>query len=122
DAAAWALEWLTLPQTMVSVGTILNHSLTISKNMQVNKKVMQANLEKLNGLIFSEQATFILSKHITKKEAKKKVGIACQIVLTENIQLTEALTRIFPKLKINWEELLQAKNYQGSTSEILQNK
>jgi len=119
DGAAWAMEWISLPQMMISVGTILNHSLLIAKNIQVNKKVMQANLDKLNGLIFSEQAIFILCKHVTRREAKEKVGEACQIVLKEKIHLAEALERIFPKSEIKWRAILQAKNYQGITSEIL---
>ncbi|MFK7776404.1 MAG: hypothetical protein AB8F94_30055, partial [Saprospiraceae bacterium] len=122
DGSALALEWISLPQMMVSIGGILNHSLIISKNIKVNKKVMEANLNKLNGLVFSEQATFVLCKYLTKKEAKEKLGMACQIVLSENIHLAEVLEGIFPTLEIDWKEILQAKNYQGSTSEILQNK
>ena len=119
DGSAWALEWLALPQMMISTGTILNHSLTIAKNIQVNKKRMQVNLEKLNGLIFSEQATFILCQFMTKKEAKLKVNHACQMVEDKGVHLAEALKSILPDITIEWKELLQAKNYQGITNQIL---
>lgn len=119
DTSAWALEWLTLPQMMISIGTILNHSWIISKNIQVNKKRMQANLEMLNGLIFSEQATFILCQFMTKKEAKVKVNQACQLVEDKGIHLAEALKRVLPDMTIAWKEVLQAKNYQGITNQIL---
>ncbi|MEZ5044745.1 MAG: adenylosuccinate lyase family protein [Saprospiraceae bacterium] len=122
DASAWILEWLALPQMINATGTILNHALTISENIQVNKKAMQANWEKQNGLIFSEQATFILQAHISRKKAKAKVETACQMVLEQDIHLTTALTHLFPELSINWQEKLQAKNYQGSTKDILKKK
>jgi 3-carboxy-cis,cis-muconate cycloisomerase len=119
DASAWISEWLTLPQMMSATGTILTHVMTISRNITVNKEAMQANLEKLNGLIYSEQATFILCKYMSMKEAKNNVGTACQLVLDEGIHLADALDKLLPSLEVKWRDLLQAKNYQGSINFLL---
>lgn len=119
DAAAWILEWLSLPKMMTNTGAVLNHALVISKNLKVNKKAILANLEKLNGLIFSEQASFILAKKIPRSEAKAKVAKACALVVQKEIHLAEALKIVVPEMEIDWKEILQAKNYQGITKQIL---
>lgn len=101
DAAAWILEWQSLPQMMIACGTILNHALTISKNILVNADAMLANLEKLNGLVYSEKASFVLAKYMPRSEAKKGVEKACKIVVEENIHLEKALKRLFPNIEID---------------------
>ncbi|MCB0630340.1 MAG: adenylosuccinate lyase family protein [Saprospiraceae bacterium] len=106
DGASWALEWLTYPQMMMATGSALNHALTISKNMQINKAAVRANLEKLNGLVFSERASFILAEYRSRKEAKKIVSEACELALAENIHLAEALIKLVPELDIDWKEQL----------------
>lgn len=119
DGVAWISEWLTIPQMMTATGTILKHAITISTQMVVCSDNMIANLEKTNGLVYSEQATFILFKYISRKEAKQKIGLACKMVLDEKIHFADALEKIFPDMGINWRESLQAKNYQGSTAQII---
>lgn len=106
DGAAWALEWLTLPQLMIVTGTALNHALAVSADLQLNQEAMHANLEQLNGLIFSERATFLLAEHVGRQEAKKRVEQACRLVGKENIHLAEALERVVPEVGRNWRESL----------------
>lgn len=102
DAAAWILEWQTLPQMMTACGTMLNHALTISENIGINTTAIQANVEKLNGLVYSEKASFELAKYMPRSEAKKALTAACKIVVEENIHLTEALKRMFPDIDFDF--------------------
>lgn len=103
DGAAWILEWLSYPQMMIATGTILNHAISISRTLSINKDAVQLNLEKSNGRIYSEQANFALSQHMNRAEARKLVTEACGMVVKDNIHLAEALKRLLPDLDIDWE-------------------
>lgn len=46
DATAWILEWENLPRMLLATGTALRHALTITGNMGVNEKEMNANLKR----------------------------------------------------------------------------
>lgn len=106
DGASWALEWLTYPQMMISTGSILNHTLAISQNLSVHKKALKANFKKLKGLIFSEKASFILTKYKSRQEAKHIVSEACALVMAQDIHLAEALKILLPEIVIDWYTLL----------------
>ena len=109
DGVSWVLEWLTFPQMVMATGTILKHALTISKKIKINKKAVQANLEKLNGLIYSEQARVILQEFKSRKEAQEIVVKACALALEQDIHLVDALARLLPESGINWKKRLQFK-------------
>lgn len=107
DGAAWALEWLTLPSLMIAAGTALQHARTISEEIEVDTEAMRVNLEKLNGLIFSERAGFLLAEFMSRQEAKQKVENACELVRREGIHLAEALSRMVPEIEIDWRTQLK---------------
>ena len=119
DGTAWALEWQNLPLMMTHCGTALNHALTISKNIQVNEKQMLRNLDSLNGLVYSEAASFILAQYLPRNEAKMVVEEACNIIFTEGGHLADVLNNLTIDLKINWHEALQADKQMGISSEII---
>ena len=119
DGTAWLLEWENLPKMMINTGTALNHSLTISKNLKVNVEAMQKNLDLLNGLVYSEAASFILAKYLPRNEAKNIVEKACQMVISENISLEEALRNLTIDLEIDWHSELNIQNQLGASKEIM---
>jgi 3-carboxy-cis,cis-muconate cycloisomerase len=118
DGTAWALEWDNLPEMMNNSGTALKHAHTIAKNMEINTLAMKRNLEFTNGLIFSEAATFILSKKIAKSEAKKIIEKACERVVLEQKSMIVILQQLTPDLQINWAEELQMDKHLGISKEI----
>ena len=129
DGTAWALEWQNIPAMMTHCGTALNHALTISTHLKINEKQMLRNLDSLNGLVYSEVASFILAQYLPRNEAKIVVEKACQIVNTsviasgarqEGVHLADALTDLTVDLKINWHEALQADKYMGISNEIIE--
>lgn len=119
DGTAWALEWQNLPQMMMHCGAALHHALTISTHLKINEKQMLHNLESLNGLVYSEAASFILAQYLPRNEAKMVVEEACNIVFTEGLHLVDALNNLTIDLKINWHEALQADKQIGISSEII---
>lgn len=104
DASAWIIEWLSLPPMMIGCGTILKHAHTITQHIQVNTEVMKANLEKLNGLVYAEKASFLLTEFMSRTEAKAVVGKACQMVMEQGMHLSGALTELLPEIDINWAD------------------
>lgn len=119
DGTAWLLEWENLPKMILNTGTALNHALTISKNLKANPDAMQKNIDLLNGLVFSEAASFILAQYLPRNEAKIIVEKACQIVVSEGKSLEEALLSLTKDLKIDWHSLLDIDNHLGASREIM---
>ena len=120
DGTAWALEWQNLPAMMTHCGTALNHALKISTHLKVNEKQMLHNLNSLNGLVYSEAASFILAQYLSRNEAKLMVEKACEVVNTEGVHLADALNSLTINLKINWHDALQADRQMGISREIIE--
>ncbi|MEZ5009773.1 MAG: lyase family protein [Chitinophagales bacterium] len=118
DAVAWMAEWLSIPHLIVSTGTILNHAVTIGQNMAFQTDKIEHNLQMLNGLIYSEAASFELQKYYTKSEAKKLVGNACELVMKQNIGLATALKEVC-KQEIDWESIFSSSNQKGISDELV---
>lgn len=119
DGTAWALEWDNLPEMVNNTFTALAHTNTICKNLKINHLAIKRNLELTNGLIFSEAATFILAKKLSKSEAKIIIENACERVIIEQKNLAIILTEITADLKINWVEELKAEKHLGISSKII---
>ncbi|MEZ5021858.1 MAG: lyase family protein [Chitinophagales bacterium] len=118
DAVAWMAEWLSIPHLIVNTGTILNHAVTIGQNMAFQTDKIEHNLQMLNGLIYSEAASFELQKYYTKSEAKKLVGNACELVMKQNIGLATALKEVC-KQEIDWESIFSSSNQKGISDELV---
>lgn len=106
DGIGLALEWMILPQLMTTVGASLNHAMAISKNMALDKEQIKFNLERSNGMIFSEKATYLLMEYMSKSEAKKCISEACEKVMSQKISLSEALKQACPNIPIDWKKQL----------------
>jgi 3-carboxy-cis,cis-muconate cycloisomerase len=119
DGVAWSLEWQNLPTMMTNCGAALTHAFTISNNLKINELAMLRNIEKLNGLIFSEAASFILARYTSRNEAKKLVEKACAIVLSEGKNLAEVLQDLTPNLKIIWKDELKIEKHLGVSQEMI---
>jgi 3-carboxy-cis,cis-muconate cycloisomerase len=117
DATAWALEWENVGQMMHYTGAALNHSFTIAKHLKINEKSTQRNLDLLNGLIYSEAASFILAKKIGRDKAKEIVNEACKKVVNEGKNLTEMLSELTPDLTIDWVSELSIEKHLGTSKE-----
>ncbi len=119
DGIAWALEWDNLPDMISNSGTALKHADKIAKEMKINILAMKRNLDLTNGLIFSEAATFILSKKIPKSKAKEIIEKACERAVLEHKNLANILQELTPDLQLNWQEELQIEKHLGISKEII---
>lgn len=106
DGISLSLEWMILPQLIATVGASLNHALAISEHLVVNEKRMRFNLERQNGLIYSEKALYLLTNYMSRTEAKTCITRACTMVMAENISLAQALKHLQPDIRLDWEDQL----------------
>lgn len=104
DGIGLSLEWMILPQLMTTVGASLNHALTISGNMTLDKEQIKINLERGHGLIFSEKATYLLMEFMSRSEARKCISDACDMVISQGITLSKALKQTCPNVPIDWDK------------------
>jgi len=118
DASAWIIEWVGLSHMMNNTGAALSHMDKISGTFEIHRDNVRKNLEKANGLIMSEAATFHLSKQVSAPEAKETVRKACALVAEEKISLEAALTRLAPKVTLKWREILKPEAYLGESNHM----
>lgn len=115
----WQTEALVLPQAFVLTHGALLHTRAIAEGMAVDATRMRANLDITHGLIVSEAVMMGLAPVIGRGEAHHVVKHACDVALTENVSLAEALQRdpvVAKRLdRPAIEKLIDPANYLGST-------
>lgn len=104
DGRTLCLEWLALPQLILSAGAVLSHGLTLSGNLQVNESRMLENLKRTQGLVYSEMSVYLLTGYMSRAEAKELVRKAVGVSMKKQISFKEALQELTPELEIDWEK------------------
>ena len=114
----WQAEALALPQAFVLTHGALLHGRAIAEGMVVDAARMRANLGITHGLIVSEAVMMGLAPLLGRGEAHHVVKRACDLALTEQISLAEALGRdeaVATRLdRSAIEKLIDPANYLGS--------
>ena len=121
----WQMEWLNMPQMFALTAVSLKKAVFLSQNLVVNDARMRENIAQSNGLMLAEAATFALSEHMERKEAKSLVGGACQVAYAENRHLVDVLQEM-TTVSLDWQNLKNEASYLGATAvfidQILQAK
>jgi 3-carboxy-cis,cis-muconate cycloisomerase len=110
-------EWKIVPQVCKLLGTALNKSLYLMKDLIIHPDNMKRNLGLLNGLILSEAITMKLAEKIGHMTAHEIMYETCMNALDSNIGMYEALmknetiTKKFSSSEI--KELLIPEKYIG---------
>jgi 3-carboxy-cis,cis-muconate cycloisomerase len=115
----WQAEALALPQAFVLTHGALLHARSIAEGMVIDPVRMRANLNLTHGLIVSEAVMMGLAPVIGRGEAHHVVKHACDVALSENIALADALERdpvVSSRLdRAAIERLIDPAGYLGST-------
>ena len=77
DGAAWAQEWLCLPQLICATGAALRHTQQMIEGIVPDADAMRATIEATHGTMFAEPVTFALAEHMPRPEAAALVKEAC---------------------------------------------
>lgn len=96
DGAAWALEWLVLPQVVVATAAALRHAEELAATLAPDAPRMGAILEAGGGVAMAEAASFLLAAHMPRAEAQDLVKRAVTALPETGETLAEALSRLGP--------------------------
>ena len=100
DAAAWAMEWVLVPQMLLALGAGLRHAEALAVQMAPRPERMAETLAAHSG-VFAEAASFALAAHMPRAEAKALVKQAS----SSGAPLAEALSDLSP-VTLDWPALL----------------
>ncbi|WP_340110220.1 lyase family protein [Pikeienuella sp. HZG-20] len=117
EGAAWALEWLTLPQIVVAAGAALRHAAALVATLEARPGAMRRTMAASGGLMLAEAATFALSAYSPRPEAEALVKAACARALAEGRPLGAVLAEE-SDAPIDWETALDPMTYLGAAPRI----
>ncbi|MCT4716933.1 3-carboxy-cis,cis-muconate cycloisomerase [Enterobacteriaceae bacterium H18W14] len=114
----WQAEWETLPELIMLAGGVMQTSLELITDMQVNTRKMQANLAITHGLIMAESVTLALAQRLGKQAAHHLVEQLCHRALDEKQPLETLLAQhpdVSPWLSAQQiQDLLDPQHATGS--------
>ncbi len=116
--AAWALEWLTLPQMAAATGAALRLAAAALDGLVVDTARMAANLEASNGLILAEAASFALAGHMPRPEAQALVKAACAEAAESGRHLMDVLAEM-SEAPLDWAGLKDPAGYLGAADALI---
>jgi 3-carboxy-cis,cis-muconate cycloisomerase len=92
DMAAWAIEWLALPQALILAGGIAAKLAHLLEGLAVDSAQMLANVGLTRGLIMAEAAMMALATALGRERAHEIVGVAAARAAEEGRDLTSVLS------------------------------
>jgi len=102
DGRSWKGEWVIVPDVTLAAGKSLALLKLLLKDLQVNRKRMQANILATNGFVHAEAVMLALAKVLGKQSAHKLVyevslhaqndGLHFKQALLNNQQISATLT------------------------------
>ena len=114
----WQLEWLTLPQMLVTAGCALRHAQALLETLDVDPARMRRNLEASNGLVLAEAATFALAEHLSRPQAQDLVKAACAEAKAGGRHLVDLLAET-TDAPVEWAKLRDPANSLGTTETFI---
>jgi 3-carboxy-cis,cis-muconate cycloisomerase len=118
DGAAWAQEWLALPQIVVGAGAALAGVTQVVAGLVVDADRMAANLAATRGLVLAEAASFALAAHMPRPQAQALVKAACAEVAAGSRTLVEVL-RSRVAASIDWDRLADPRTAIGAADALI---
>lgn len=123
DGSSWRAEWIKFPETFIMASAMLAHLHKIISNLQVNDKRMMENVNRLKGVLLSENAMFVLSKAMPLAEAHQVVheisleALAQDRPLLDLLMENKAVAAICDRDKM--AAALNPVNYLGQSGAIV---
>lgn len=114
DGASWSVEWVLLPQLLVTTGCTLLHSASLVNSFNVNQERMQLTVDS-NAQLMAESASFALAEHMPRADAQSLVRQA----LRSAKPLDEALSATCG-IEIDWPRVLDPLAVCAPCSQVSQ--
>lgn len=87
DGVNWTLEWLTLPQLIVTTGAATLRTQEMLQSLTIHEDRMAQNIAATRGLVLAEAATFALAAHMPRQQASALVKKAVAETLASDQHL-----------------------------------
>ena len=94
----WQAELATIPELLDAVGGALDALERIADGLVVNPERMMANLESLQGLVFSERLARVLTESMDRESALALVDDWCEVAVTTRRHLRDVAIADRPSL------------------------
>ncbi|MDD7969569.1 lyase family protein [Roseinatronobacter alkalisoli] len=122
DGAAWALEWLALPQMGMATAAALRHATELMASLKADPASMSMQLDAGHGAALAEAASFALAAHMPRPKAQELVKNALALAQADGISLPQALDRLDgAKGLADWAVTLSAQS-QLAASEAMRTR
>lgn len=112
DGTRWTVEWVLLPQLVLSVACALRHSVELARTLTPNPARIAQNIADNPGLM-AEAASFALAEHMPRAEAQALVK---QAALAD--QPFFGVLRGLSDAPINWDQVLDPNTVVTSCQQI----
>ncbi|MBT8417019.1 MAG: adenylosuccinate lyase family protein [Silicimonas sp.] len=100
DAAAWMVEWMSLPGLVTLAARALAAAHDLADQIDPDADRMQAHIDATEGMIFAEALTFALAATIPRPEAQAAVKALVAKARTEGTGLADAARTAHPDLDL----------------------
>jgi 3-carboxy-cis,cis-muconate cycloisomerase len=94
----WQAELMTIPELMDAAGSALDALERIAAGLVVNAERMRANLDALQGLVFSERLARLLAREMDRAAALALVEAWSALAVREHRQLRDVARAARPAL------------------------
>ena len=116
DGASWTVEWVLLPQLLVTAGCALRHCLVLVDTLVVDRQRMQSTVNDHSQLM-AEAASFALAEHLPRTEAQALVKQAAASALPLSQALSHELATCC-QIDLNWDKILDPSLVCASCTQI----
>lgn len=122
DGAAWALEWLALPQMGMATAAALRHAQALADSLTADPARMAVQLDAGNGAVLAEAASFALAAYMPRPKAQEVVKAALARAVEDGISLPQALNQHEASCGLaDWTAILSAQS-QLAASEVMRTR
>lgn len=122
DGAAWALEWLALPQMGMAIAAALRHAQALADSLTADPARMAVQLDAGSGAVLAEAASFALAAYMPRPQAQEVVKAALARAMEDGISLPQALNQHEASCGLaDWTAILSAQS-QLAASEVMRTR
>ncbi len=116
----WQAELATIPELLDTVGGALDALERIADGLVVNPERMTANLEALQGLVFSERLARTLTKQMDRASALSLVDDWCAAAVKERRHLKDVAAAARPRLAAELDEVFSLEAIVAELAPVLE--
>lgn len=91
DMAAWAAEWLLIPQSLIMTGGVLKMFRDVVSGLQVDAGRMAVNLRLTRGAILAERVMIALAAHLGREQAHALMTALTREAVDQGVDLLVVL-------------------------------